>query len=408
MSAYTHPIIVNEDHAVRLLERLPLTPGADGAFSERWLQTAIFAAPEALPVREIDPHIGPLIPVCMEIETGAGPADILFITPTGQVTLVETKLWRNPEARRVAVAQVLDYAKQLSGWTFDDLDREASSASRQGPGQLLRAVRRVVPDLDEAAFTDGVNRSLREGDFLLLIVGDGIRSGAQSLVGFIQQYGSLRFHIGLIEVAAYRLDGGQVLLQPRVLARTEILTRTVVIGPRGLPIQEVSPETEEVPGSSTSRPAEWFQQFWSDFKRALSLDDRTQPLPARLPRSTNFYFPMPPNGGSAWLSAYLAQSQQRAGVYLSFAKAYERAPALYELLLAQRMEIERTAGLALQWERDPLNGKIWISAPPTGYRDLDDPAERQRVIDSIADQSNRMINALRHRLLAIGNDQDVQ
>ena len=59
----------------------------------------------------------------MEIETGAGPADILYLTPSGQVVVVETKLWRNPEARREVVGQILDCARQLTGWSFDVLEK---------------------------------------------------------------------------------------------------------------------------------------------------------------------------------------------------------------------------------------------------------------------------------------------
>ena len=171
-----------------------------------------------MPVQEIDPHIGKLIPVCTEIETGAGPADILFVTPTGKIVLVETKLWRNPNARREVVAQILDYAKQLTAWSYDDLAREAAIASKNGPDYLSNCLKAY--GVEEQGFVDGINRSLKIGDFLLLIVGDGIRTGAESLVAFIERYGNLRFGLGLIEVAAYRLPDHSVLLQPRILAKT--------------------------------------------------------------------------------------------------------------------------------------------------------------------------------------------
>ena len=119
MSAFTRPLIVSGQGVSNTLERIPLSQGTEGRFSEAWLQASLFAHPECLPVREIDPHIGELIPVCIELETGAGPADILYVTPTGQIVLVETKLWRNPEARREVVAQILDYAKELAGWTYE-------------------------------------------------------------------------------------------------------------------------------------------------------------------------------------------------------------------------------------------------------------------------------------------------
>ena len=98
MSAFTKPIVIDKSNKAVVLERIPLSSGKVELFSERWLQKALFANPQCLPVKEIDPHIGTLIPICTEIETGAGPADILYVTPTGQIVLVETKLWRNPEA----------------------------------------------------------------------------------------------------------------------------------------------------------------------------------------------------------------------------------------------------------------------------------------------------------------------
>ncbi len=48
---------------------------------------------------QIEPGIGPLVPVCMELPLHVGSVDNLFITPEGHLVVVEVKLWRNPEAR---------------------------------------------------------------------------------------------------------------------------------------------------------------------------------------------------------------------------------------------------------------------------------------------------------------------
>ena len=397
MSAYTQPIVLHQDGSCTKLERTHFAKIDSAQFTERWLQEALFNAPESIPAREIDPHIGTLVPICMEISTGAGYADIIYVTATGQITLVETKLWRNPESRREVVAQVLDYAKQLSTWTFEDLDREAAAASRMGRGHVVSCVKRVHPELDVPRFIDGINSSLKSGDFLLLIMGDGIRSGAESLVSFIQQYGSLRFHFGLVEVAAYQLGVSQTLLLPRILAKTEVITRTVIVGSNQQPVQEVAPEVD-APPSGPSLQAAWFQSFWEEFKSVLKLDDGTQPLPVKPPKSTNFFLAQPPAGSMAWISAYLVNTQNRAGVYLSFAKAYEKAKDVYEQLLDQREEIERGVGCSLKWERDSDTGKIWISTPTIPYNDLNEPNERSRVINQLASDTNRMVNAFRHRL----------
>lgn len=365
--------------------------------SERWLQEMLFGSPASLPVREIDPHIGTLIPVCMEIETGAGPADILYVTPTGQVVLVETKLWRNPEARREVVGQILDYAKQLTGWTFETLDQKAAAAAKATPGHLLRCLREADRTADEASFVDGVNRSLVSGDFLLLIVGDGIRYGAESLVAFLERFGNLKFGLGLVEVAAYRLPDGSTLLQPRILAKTETLQRTVLMGPAGPVAFQEAALAEDVPEDRNQAHREWFTSFWADFLAALELDDPTL-MPAEPARSTNQFFAMPPGGSKAWISAFIAQSTGRAGVYLTFAKAYERRDEMVEMLLSERDVIERELGAELVVSRQ--GDKTYLGAPNIEIGDLNAGADRQRVIAHLAEMTRRMVRAMKPRLEA--------
>ena len=349
-----------------------------------------------MPVQEIDPHIGKLIPVCTEIETGAGPADILFVTPTGKIVLVETKLWRNPNARREVVAQILDYAKQLTAWSYDDLAREAAIASKNGPDYLSNCLKAY--GVEEQGFVDGINRSLKIGDFLLLIVGDGIRTGAESLVAFIERYGNLRFGLGLIEVAAYRLPDHSVLLQPRILAKTEVLQRTVLIGASGAIDLEQVASVEDAETARNSDSA-WFESFWTEYMTALRLDDPLQPLPTKPAKWTNIFFGVPPGAGSAWISAYIAQSSGVAGVYLTFAKSLNNLDVFYTRLLEQKEDIERAFGAQLSWERK--GDKIYIGAPNASFQNLNLPADRDRTITHLADMTNRMVNVFRHRLDAI-------
>ncbi len=260
------------------------------------------------------------------------------------------------------------------------------------------------PKLDTAVFVDGVNRSLKSGDFLLLIIGDGIRSGAESLVGFLQQYGNLRFSLGLIEVAAYRLSASEMLLQPRILARTEVLTRMVIVNEKGETVQE-APTSEEQEIENPSSDASWFAAFWTEFMGVLRLDDPTQPLAIRPPRAANYYLYLPPGSSNqVWISAYLMQSKFEAGVYITFGKAFQYSAEVYAALLDQKEDIEREFGSKLSWERNEATGKIWIASERVGYKDLNNPEDRARVISHLADVMNRMINAFRHRLVALTVD----
>lgn len=396
MSAFTQPVIISDDGSALPLQRLPLTAGVGGQINEAWLQKALYRAPESLPLKEIDPHIGQLIPICMELATDAGSADILYVTSTGQIVLVETKLWRNPEARRQVVGQILDYARQLTGWSYEDLDTRAGTAAGTSAGHIMRVLKDKYPDADEAQFVDGVCRSLSTGDFLLLIIGDGIRYGAEALVTFLEQYGNLRFGLALVEVAIYRLPDGSILLQPRVLAKTDILERTMLIGPSGPMTFQQAAQVEDATETNVGQ-REWFMEFWREYLSKLHLPDPSL-LPREPAKSTNQYFPMPPGGSRAWLSAYIAQSSSKAGVYLTFLKAYDDGPEIYESLLADRQEIEGELGVTLSWER--VGNKVYIGVPSPKYSDLNNPRDRERVIAYLADMTPKMIACLKPRLEA--------
>ena len=98
-------IIQHADGSTLNAQRLPL--GETAGHDEAWLRDQLFDNPQCLPVNDLDPSFGPLIPLCRELRTEAGPVDIAYINQHGLLTLVECKLWRNPEARRKVVAQVI-------------------------------------------------------------------------------------------------------------------------------------------------------------------------------------------------------------------------------------------------------------------------------------------------------------
>ena len=128
-SQYGNPIVIPSNDAPRVLERVGLGgSGASGMYNEGWLQNLLFEHPEALPFSEIDQAFAGAIPVCIELGTKAGPLDVLYVTPQGKLVILEAKLWRNPEARRKVVGQVLDYAKEISKLNYEGLQKQVSLA----------------------------------------------------------------------------------------------------------------------------------------------------------------------------------------------------------------------------------------------------------------------------------------
>lgn len=155
-----------------------------------------------LPVSEVEPVFDGLIPLCRELRTGVGPLDLLFINEHGLLTIVECKLWRNPEARRSVVGQILDYAQEIHCYDFDELSRCAKQVRNDSKG-LFEVVADQSDEIDEARFFDEVSRNLRLGRFLLLAVGNGIREDVENISSYSQDHATLNFRFGLAEQAIY-------------------------------------------------------------------------------------------------------------------------------------------------------------------------------------------------------------
>ena len=204
------------------------------AFSEDRLQEIIAAHPQLLPVEHFDPIFGPAVLVGREIRTGAGPIDNLYVSPSGYLTLVETKLWKNPEARRQVVAQIIDYSKHLTCWGYPRLEQAYSDYVKKAGGQVGSLYSHVCGEADdglsESEFIDAVSRCLSQGRFLLLIVGDGIRESVEEMAQYLQQTPNLQFALGLVEINCYRMaePTGSFVLVPRILAKTKEIERAIV------------------------------------------------------------------------------------------------------------------------------------------------------------------------------------
>jgi len=233
------PHLVNLS-AVTRLERVKFN---ERTIRESWLQNLLFKNPSIIPIDEIEPVFGPMIPVAREMPTDKGPVDIVYISATGYLTLVETKLFRSPEARRIVVAQILDYAAAVSKWTYEDLcnavrakrrwdenEQSTASAPHEGDKDPIKALVCDHPDYDEALFIDSVSRNLAQGRFLLLIVGDGIQSGVEHLTETLAKTPALGFSLALIELALFKTGTSdeEYFVQPRVLARTREVVRAVI------------------------------------------------------------------------------------------------------------------------------------------------------------------------------------
>ncbi|HXD10435.1 MAG TPA: hypothetical protein VN653_10260, partial [Anaerolineales bacterium] len=255
---YNNPYLINSN------EMQKLEPTFD-AFDENWLQKFIFEHHMAIPINEIEPAFAPLIPVCRELPTNAGQVDLLFVNNNGLLTLVECKLWKNPEARREVVGQILDYAKEISQWTYQHLEDAIGKTQKTGRTSLFQLVSQQS-DVDERDFVDSVSRNLRRGRFLLLIIGDGIRENVEQMAEFLQKYAHLNFGFALVEFGVFRIPNrkDEYIVQSRLITQTVEIERAVFRIEDNHIVSAAPSETTVAPTSRRAKITE--QVFFENLK----------------------------------------------------------------------------------------------------------------------------------------------
>ena len=214
----------------------------------------------------------------------AGPIDLAYVSEQGRLSIVECKLWRNPEARRAAVTQILDYAKEISRWSYEELNDAVGRAAErpEGTNTLFDLVWEQNDTIDEQTFVDDVTRNLDSGRFLLLVVGDGIREGVERIADYLRQSAGIRFTFGLVELAIFDMpdeSAGGIIVEPRVLARTFEIERTVVrLADEGMVVEDATSTDPPSPDGRRRRRPITEREFYEQIERIDAS------LPARLRR----------------------------------------------------------------------------------------------------------------------------
>ena len=242
------PLFLDSDGKAWPMKRVRLD---DRMINEGTLQKLLHENPGLLPVDEIDGSFGPLVSLGREILG----IDNLFLSASGRLTLVETKLWRNPQATREVVAQILDYASRLSALDPEGLEEACRSARTRvlEEGQSLyelaaENIAEMEASVSEVDFHDTLARTLRNARFLLLIVGDGIREGLEDILGLVHDSPQRRFTFGLVELRIHECEHPRgLVVMPRLVTRTREIIRAVVKveHPSDVRVEVTFPKAEE-------------------------------------------------------------------------------------------------------------------------------------------------------------------
>ncbi|MGF6596277.1 hypothetical protein P3T23_000984 [Paraburkholderia sp. GAS448] len=389
-------------------KRVSLSAGHD----EDWLQQKLFQHAALFPMAEMFGHGEAFIPLCREYPLRYGASnvfvDLLGVSPTGRLVLIECKLWRNPGSRREVVAQLFEYASLMSRLTYSDLEAKLKhTRGLTGENPIFKAASEAFPELDEARFVDAVNESLRRGDFLLAIAGDGIRSDLHALKNLLANQGGVLARLALLEIRLYRDARGRTLIVPNVPVQTELVRREVFVngGREASAVEPVvpSPVDDRVierdgadSGAAGSASREQNKAFWNMFINEVRFDHPDQTPPR--------------HGGNNWVRMDLPgpvasglvafRENRRAAVMVKFKGPEGRA--FMQTLLEDQSALESELGHSVRFDikdvtedSDRVVGVLVVEYKPHGGPETD--AEQMTWLLKMA---NAMVNALRPRLAA--------
>lgn len=184
--------------------------------AEDYLQKYIYDNPESLPLYDIKEDIRLLI-VSREFPTTSGPIDALGIDRDGEIYVIETKLYKNPD-KRLVLAQVLDYGAALwRGYSnFNDfLTVMNEQASRQLDMSFSEKAQDFfgIADDETATLRENMKNNLNSGSFKFVVLMDRLSDRLKDLIIYMNQ--NSRFDIFGVELEYYKFNEYEIMI-PRL------------------------------------------------------------------------------------------------------------------------------------------------------------------------------------------------
>ena len=377
--------------------------GGESLFDEKWLQEVLFENIDLIKVSDPAYDRIRIIPLCRELSLNDGFRnlflDILAVTETGKLVLIECKLWKNPQARREVLAQTLEYASLMQKLSYSDLAAKLKKHIPAGSGDPIAYLfNEKQLDFDEGLLIDRIAQNMRRGDFHLIIAGDGIRGDLANLVSSSVMSG-MTAELTLLEIAVHQNQTGEILLSPSVPSETETVTRTVLVSAEGMPAiieEDVNPDVNSTSASSTPRPMqkevkEANNAFWSHAMSSISFDHPEQePLRRGGNNWCKALLPDPLKWVTAWrtkdkLGVFLRINNDEVNFYRSFFE---------ERLEAMKAEVSPDIRVETPEGKSGWTEALFISV---ALKDIDtlDPKTEETQIKWLSDHLNRFVNFLR-------------
>jgi hypothetical protein len=162
--------------------------------------------------------------LCREMPSGGGSLDHLLVDQRATLTLVETKLIQNPDARRAVIGQILEYAANaIESWGNGRARAKAtefwSKPALSKRGGIDQVIRNEFGQTDVEAFWDQVEENLQDGKIRLIIAADELRVEVRRVIEYLNAE-MRRAEIFGLELRCYGEESGLLVLVPSLFGST--------------------------------------------------------------------------------------------------------------------------------------------------------------------------------------------
>jgi hypothetical protein len=177
------------------------------------LQNFIYENPDSIPLYDIDENIRLLI-LAREFPTNSGNIDALGIDEKGELYIIETKLYKNPD-KRLVVAQVLDYGASLSvsyndkNDFFQILETKVNQHFSIGLSQKICDFFGYSKE-DTVELINTLKSNIINGKFRFVVLMDKLEKRLRDLILFLNR--NSRFDVYGVELEFYKCDDFEITI----------------------------------------------------------------------------------------------------------------------------------------------------------------------------------------------------
>ncbi len=198
-------ISTNGDKAVRL--------DKTSFDKEKFLQEYIYKNPESIPLYDIKEDIRLLV-LAREFRTESGPIDAIGIDGSGELYIIETKLYTNADKRNV-IAQALDYGASLWNHSNDFNEFLATLDEHTQKVFKLKTIEKIkeffgLTDEDVQLVIEKAKSNLNDGIFHFVVLMDRVDDRLKDLIRFVNQ--NSQFDIYAVEFEYYKHEKQEIII----------------------------------------------------------------------------------------------------------------------------------------------------------------------------------------------------